>query len=87
MLNEFDDNYSVSSFEDITVFDLTRELWDYIDEEMDLSYSKFTYNNETSSYYTTIDSMLTNIYFEEGKIVKITFDSETLNAEYIYQYN
>ena len=84
------------SFGEFVCTDWMREFWREIRNLSDVGYSGFTYDSASASYHQSmeIDDVLcdVNIYFENGRITKIsivnaTSGNVTLNSTYIYTYN
>lgn len=88
-------NKSDASFEDFISADWMCEFWYELDYTSG-GYSLFTYDTKTFSYYALIDiddcMCKANIYFENGKVTKITLSSVEnneieLSAVYTFAYN
>lgn len=88
-------NKSDASFEDFISTGLMCEFWYELDYASG-GYSLFTYDTKTFSYYALIDidgcMCKANIYFENGKVTKITLSSVENNefessAVYTFAYN
>lgn len=96
VVQEYDGGEPLVDFGSAVLGDTMRGFWNEINGHSDLGYLQFNYDEQSASYYATVAiygvPCNVNLFFESGRIVKLTIVSvanadETINGTYTYSYN